>query len=214
MFIYLIFLSILPQLQTKFLLNPQYSSIIVIRHLRLNTDNEYYRIRCPYHLKHLTLTLLNYSNEHCFSLYSKSLSNFCPHFQSPCQFYSKSIPLECSSTSLHSKQVDITYQCSSNNSTFIFEENSSTTPSLDSLTYSFDNEEIMGILILGLFIVLILWLTICYICLARCRQYSFTDNCSNEKDIIVGNIAKHTHTGGIENLCLHINPFETKRLSL
>jgi len=217
MFIYIVFLFIFSQVQTKFLLNPQHSSIVVIRHIRLNTDDEHYRIRCPYHLKHLTLTLLNYSNEHCFSLYSKSLANFCPDFQSPCQFYGKSIPLECSSSSsLHSKQVDVTYQCSSNNSTFILDdEDSSTQPSLrHSLTYSYDIEEIMGIFILGLLIVVILWLTICCICFIRCRQYSYADTHFDSEDIIVGDLSKQTHTGGIENLCLHVNPFETKCLSL
>ena len=111
MSIVFLFLFILPKISGKFLLNSQSSSIIVVRHIRLTTDNEYYRIRCPYHLKHLTLTLLNYSNENCFDLYTKSINNACLNYRSPCRFHSKSLQLNCQNQP-YSKHVDVTYQCS------------------------------------------------------------------------------------------------------
>ena len=94
----LFFLSLftLPQIHGIFLLNSESSSIIVIRHIRLMTDNEYYRIRCPYHLKHLTLTLLNYSNDHCFDLHTKSIDHHCIRYRSPCRFHANSSSISLS----------------------------------------------------------------------------------------------------------------------
>lgn len=94
------------------LINTDTSSIIVVRHIRLMTDDEYHRIRCPYRLQHLTITLLNYSNDYCFQLQTKFSHELCFHRQSPCQFHAKSIRLDCLDQ-WHSNQVDITYQCSS-----------------------------------------------------------------------------------------------------
>jgi hypothetical protein len=105
------FIIILSKIHGKFLLNSESSSIIVLRHLRLITDEEYYSIRCPYHLKHLTLTLLNYSNENCFYLYTKSINQACRNYRSPCQFHAKPIQLNCHNRTF-SNHVDITYQCS------------------------------------------------------------------------------------------------------
>jgi hypothetical protein len=102
---------ILHRINGKFFLNSQSSSIIVLRHIRLTTDNEYYRIRCPYNLKYLTLTLLNYSNENCFDLYTKSINEACINYQSPCRFHAKSVQLDCNNQA-YSNLVDITYQCS------------------------------------------------------------------------------------------------------
>jgi hypothetical protein len=110
------FLLILHKINGKFFLNSQSSSIIVLRHIRLTTDNEYYRIRCPYHLKHLTLTLLNYSSEYCFDLYTKSINEACINYRSPCRFHAKSIQLDCNNRP-YSNHVDITYQCSFSPST-------------------------------------------------------------------------------------------------
>jgi hypothetical protein len=110
--IFFFYLLILTKINGKFFLNTNNSSIIVIRHIRLNTDNEYYRIRCPYNLKHLTLTLLNYSNNYCFNLYTKSIQEFCiNNYQSPCRFHAKPIQLNCHNR-LDSNHVDISYQCS------------------------------------------------------------------------------------------------------
>lgn len=107
----LLLMLIIHRIHGKFLYNSESSSIIVLRHIRLPTDNEYYRIRCPYNLNHLTLTLLNYSNGICFDLYKKSIENTCIENQSPCRFYAKSVQLSCNHLS-YSDQVDITYQCS------------------------------------------------------------------------------------------------------
>jgi hypothetical protein len=96
----------------KFLSLTGSSSISVIRHIRLSTNNEYHRIRCPYHFNSLTVTLLNYSNDNCFDIYStSSIRDTCEHHRSPCQFHAKSIRLLCHQHE-YSSQVDITYQCS------------------------------------------------------------------------------------------------------
>ncbi len=86
------------------------SSFIVLRHIRLSTDNEQYYIRCPYNLNYLNLQLLNYSNENCFNLYSTSNNNDCKNHYSPCQFQAKQVQIYCQHHS-YSKHVDITYQC-------------------------------------------------------------------------------------------------------
>ena len=111
-----VFILAFHRINGKLLLNSDSSYIIVLRHIRLSTDNEYYRIRCPYHLNHLTLTLLNYSNENCFDLYSKSINNACIEYRSPCQFLAKPVQLSCCDRS-YSNHVDITYQCTLSPST-------------------------------------------------------------------------------------------------
>jgi hypothetical protein len=88
------------------------TSFIVLRHIRLPTNDEQYHIRCPYNLNYLTLQLLNYSNENCFNLYSTSNNNACKNHQSSCQFHAKPVQLHCHYHS-YSKYVNITYQCSS-----------------------------------------------------------------------------------------------------
>jgi hypothetical protein len=103
---------ILNRINGKFLLSAESSSIIVLRHIRLSTDNEHYRIRCPYNLNHLTLTLLNYSDGNCFDLYTKSINDACIKYRSPCRFQAKPISLKCKDRP-YSNHVDITYQCSS-----------------------------------------------------------------------------------------------------
>ena len=94
------------------LINTDSSSIIVVRHIRLNTDYEYHRIRCPYRLQHLTLTLLNYSSDYCFHLQTKFIDEQCLYNRSPCRFYAKPIRLDCHNQT-YSNYVDVTYQCSS-----------------------------------------------------------------------------------------------------
>jgi hypothetical protein len=111
MSIFFLSLLILPGIHGEFLLNSESSSIIVVRHIRLITDNEYYRVRCPYHLKHITLTLLNYSNDNCFDLHTKSINNICINYRSPCRFHAKPVQLDCHNRT-YSNHVDITYQCS------------------------------------------------------------------------------------------------------
>jgi hypothetical protein len=100
---------------------------------------------------------------------------------------------------------------------------------------SFGIDESIGIFLIGLTAVFILWLTVCCIWFIHCghiheeddgkcellsfRPYEKADPNSltivteNQKPMIVGNLSGHTHTGGIENLCLHVNPFETKPIS-
>lgn len=100
-------------LETKFLLSSEGSAIIVLRHLRLITDQEFYRIRCPYRFNHLTVTLLNYSVDDCFDVYPQWKHDVCSHHRSPCRFHAKPIQLICHDELVYSSQVDITYQCSS-----------------------------------------------------------------------------------------------------
>jgi hypothetical protein len=105
-------LLMIHSIDAKFLLSAESSSIIVLRHIRLPTDHEHYRIRCPYHLNHLTLTLLNYSSGHCFDLHTKSINDACLHHRSPCRYHAKPVQLNCLDRPI-SSHVDITYQCSS-----------------------------------------------------------------------------------------------------
>jgi hypothetical protein len=248
--ILLFLLLILTRINGKFFLNSESSSIIVLRHIRLTTDNEYYRIRCPYHLNHLTLTLLNYSNENCFDIYTKSLNDACKNYRSPCRFHSKSLQLNCNHRP-YSNHVDITYQCSFSHSTTTkktslndenylntsLTEDESNPITLHSLSFPSnlsDIEETIGIFLIGLVTVFILWLTVCCLWFIRCgrkkkeddgkcellsfRPYEKDDiidfnNLSQSKPMIVGNLSGHTNTGGIENVCLHINPLENKCLS-
>jgi hypothetical protein len=108
----LVFLiAVIQPLDGKFLPSSGSSSIIVLRHIRLATDDEFYRVRCPYNLNHLTVTLLNYSTENCFNLYTGSMHNACATHRSPCRFHAKPLPMMCN-VRLYSNQVDITYQCS------------------------------------------------------------------------------------------------------
>jgi hypothetical protein len=111
MFRLFFFILILNRINGKFLSNSKSTSFIVLRHIRLLTDNEQYLIRCPYNLNYLTLKLLNYSNENCFNLYLTSVNSICLKHHSPCQFHAKPIPLHCG-YHLYSNHVDITYQCS------------------------------------------------------------------------------------------------------
>jgi hypothetical protein len=105
------FLLILNKIHGNSLSNLASSSYIVLRHIRLSTDNEQYHIRCPSNLNYLTLQLLNYSNGNCFNLYSTSDNNTCRNHYSPCQFHAKPVQLYCN-YHLYSNYVDITYQCS------------------------------------------------------------------------------------------------------
>ena len=100
---------VLTQVHGMFLFNPEISSFIVLRHLRISTDNEQYYIGCPDDLNHITLRLLNYSNENCFNLHSTS--TLCVNHNSPCKFHAEPVQLHCNHHS-YSNHVDITYQCS------------------------------------------------------------------------------------------------------
>lgn len=102
--------AVIQPLDTKFLSSSGSSSIIVLRHIRLPTDEEFYRVRCPYNLNHLTVTLLNYSAENCFDLYTSTMHNACATHRSPCRFHAKPLQMMCNAR-LYSNQVDITYQC-------------------------------------------------------------------------------------------------------
>ncbi|CAF1599862.1 unnamed protein product [Adineta ricciae] len=193
-------LFIINKANGKFVLNAESSSIIVLRHIRLMTDDEYYRIRCPYHLNHLTLTLLNYSNGICYDLYTKSINDGCMNYRSPCRYHAKPIQLSCNSQP-YSKHVDITYQCSSSPSKLsrIFlpdNEKKSTSPianhlpllstrhppkaaTVHALTFpsmSSHIEESIGIFLVGLVTVFLLWLTVCCIWFMRCGHINEEDD--------------------------------------
>ena len=97
----------------------------------------------------------------------------------------------------------------------------------------------MGILLIGLLVVLILWLTVCCTWFIHCdhrRRRRLADESngkcellsiqpyqridlldlklrSNQSSMIVGNLSGHTRTGGLENLSLNVNPLENRRMS-
>ena len=77
----------------KFLTNPQAPAFVLLRHIRFPTDDQQYKIHCPYNLNHLTLQLLNYSNTYCFNLYSvyKCMSKPRISMLLPCQISSTSL---------------------------------------------------------------------------------------------------------------------------
>jgi hypothetical protein len=95
---------------------------------------------------------------------------------------------------------------------------------------SFDIEETIGIFLFTLAAVLILWLAVCCVWFIRrghinsddddgkCellafRPYQASDLMDFTQPTIVGNLSGHTNTGGIENICLHVNPLENKPIS-
>jgi hypothetical protein len=99
---------------------------------------------------------------------------------------------------------------------------------------SFGIEETIGIFVIGIGAVFILWLTVCCAWFIRCDHINEEDNgkcellsfhpyqkpnlidftiLSENKPMIVGNLSGHTITGGLENVCLHVNPLENKRIS-
>jgi len=118
----------------------------------------------------------------------------------------------------------------------------SSSPPSDTLTLhalsfpssSFGIEESIGIFLIGITAVFILWLTVCCTWFTRCghmneeddgkcellsiRPYQKTDLIdftilSEHKPMIAGNLSGHISTGGLENVCLHVNPLENKRIS-
>jgi hypothetical protein len=99
---------------------------------------------------------------------------------------------------------------------------------------SFGIEESIGLFLIGIAGVFILWLTICCIWFIHCGHINEEDDgkcellsiqpyqkpdlidfkiLSEHKSMIVGNLSGHTSTGGLENVCLHVNPLENKRIS-
>lgn len=90
---------------------------------------------------------------------------------------------------------------------------------------------------MGLILVFILWSTVCSIWLCRCGQNLRTDEddgkcellsirpyeksdtidltllSSSDNSMIVGSLYGQTSTGGIDNICLHVNPLENQLLS-
>ena len=101
-------------------------------------------------------------------------------------------------------------------------------------------EESMGILLIGLLVVLILWLTVCCTWFIHCDHRRRRRRLGDESDgkcellsvqpyqkidlldfklradqssLIVGNLSGHTRTGGLENLSLNVNPLENRRMS-
>ena len=99
----------------------------------------------------------------------------------------------------------------------------------------FGIEESIGIFLIGLAAVFILWFTVCCVWLIHCDHSRDDDDdgkcellsirrfekatlmdfpiLSEPSPAIVGKLSGHTSTGGIENLCLHVNPFDNKRIA-
>ncbi len=199
MSIFFFLILFLTGIHGKFLFNPASSSFIVLRHIRLSTDNEQYRIRCPYNLNHLNLQLLNYSNDDCFNLYSGSDNNHCHTQQSPCQFHAKSVQLHCNHHS-YSNYVDITYQCSYKNT----KETYSQTIISDS---SNNQDEIISLFLIGLGIVITIWIFICCIWFICCHDNEDDDDDDDDDN------KNPPRSYSRPNLSLHLNPFETNRIS-
>lgn len=98
-------------------------------------------------------------------------------------------------------------------------------------------EESLGIVLVSLILVCILWLTVCSVCFLRCGQHDNDDDennskcellairsydksemidltiVSSSKSAIVGSLYGQTSTGGIDNVCLHVNPLDNQLLS-
>ena len=175
-----------------FLFNPDNSAFIVLRHIRLATDNEQYRIRCPYNFNHLTVQLLNYSTDHCFNLYSGLNHQACANQQSPCQFHAKSVQLHCDHHS-YSNAVDITYQCS--------HKQTKITYSQPVLSDSLNQDEILSLFLVGLGIVITISIFTCCIWFICCQ-----DNLDDDDD-------NDQQKNSSRSLSLHLNPLESNRLS-
>ena len=113
-------------------------------------------------------------------------------------------------------------------------ENSITLHALSFSSSSSGLEETLGMFLVGLIVVLILWFTVCCTWFARCghlpeqvhgkcellscQPFSKGDRINwtildERSPMVVGNLTSQTRTGGLENLSLHVNPFENKRMS-
>ncbi len=204
--IFLIFFLI--RIHGKFLFNPDSSSFIVLRHIRLSTDNEQYRIRCPYNLNHLNLQLLNYSNGNCFNLYSGLNNNVCQTQRSPCQFQAKSIQLHCNHHS-YSNYVDITYQCSYKQMKNTFSQSI--------ISDSSNQDETISLFLIGFGIIMTIWMFTCCIWFICCHddgdEDEDNDDDKNSQLVSHRSYSKTNIHDFRNNLSFHINPFETKHIS-
>ncbi|UJR14732.1 hypothetical protein I4U23_001724 [Adineta vaga] len=203
----------------KFLTNPESSTYVLLRHIRFLTNDEHYFIRCPYNFNHLTLQLLNYSNEFCFNLYSTSSNNACRNHQSPCQFHAKSLLLRCTHHS-YSDYVDISYQCSYK--MIISPPVRQKTFTLHALTFPTnfsDPEETIALFLISLGIVLTLWILICCICLIHCRSQRHKSESSqllsyrSYPKVDQNLLSKKNNSNMVDNICLHVNPLESNHIS-
>ncbi|CAF4579846.1 unnamed protein product, partial [Rotaria sp. Silwood2] len=158
------FILIFSKIHGKFLSNSESSSFIFLRHIRLFTDDQQYRIRCPYNLNNINIQLLNYSNENCFNLYLASNNNVCINHYLPCQYHAKPVQLNCNHHS-YSKYVDITYQCSYK--TTISSDLQRNTFTLETFSFPINSskyEESIALFLIGISIIIILWIIIFCIC--------------------------------------------------
>ena len=99
---------------------------------------------------------------------------------------------------------------------------------------SFRTEESIGLFLIGFAAVFILWLTVCCMWFIRCGHINKEDGKEHElfsfepyqkpdiinfkslsetKPMIVGNLSGQANTGGLDNICVHVNPLENKRVS-
>ncbi|CAF0809511.1 unnamed protein product [Adineta steineri] len=213
----LVFLILsLNEIHGKFLTNPESSSFVLLRHIRLLTNDEPYYIRCPYNLNHLTLQLLNYSNAYCSNLYSTSNNNQCQNHQSPCRLHAKRIQLHCNHHS-YSNHVDVSYQCSYK--TVVSPPIRHKTFTLHALSFPTnfaDSEESIVLFVISFGIVITLWIFICCICFIRCRH-------ANEKCQLLSYqsypkvnhnlLSKKNNSKIADNICLHVDPYESNHIS-
>ena len=219
----------------KFLTNPQAPAFVLLRHIRFPTDDQQYKIHCPYNLNHLTLQLLTSSNTYCFNLYSVSGINACQNHESPCYFHAKSLPLRCNHH-FYSDYVDISYQCSykyvsvpKKLSIYKFSSRMVISPPtrrrsfiLHALTFptSFSNsEETIALFLISLGTVLTLWILICCIWLIRCRGYRHQNDTSqlfsyrSYPQIDQNCLSKRNNPTSTDNICFHVNPLESNHIS-
>lgn len=112
---------------------------------------------------------------------------------------------------------------------------------LHALTYPSNSsgiEEIFGMFLVGMIIVLILWLTVCCTWFIHCDHQRRREKLNHDEDdgrceflsyqrpfekswtliddrhrypsSIVGNVNRQTHTGGLEHLSILVNPMEIR----
>ncbi|CAF3681783.1 unnamed protein product [Rotaria sp. Silwood1] len=214
------------QIHGKFLSNSESSSFIFFRHIRLPTDDQQYSIRCPYNLNHLNIKLLNYSNEHCFNLYSTSNNNnnnnICINHHLPCQFHAKSIQLHCKHHS-YSKYVDITYQCLYK--TTISSNIQHNTFTLHTFSFPINSEESIALFLIVISIIIIFWIIFFCFCFIYYRHDDNNNNNDDEHDLLSQQsyikddiidfnlLSMKNHSIIVDNLCLHVNPFDNNHIS-
>lgn len=203
----LLLLLLLP-IDGKSLFTSNHPSLIVLRHVHLSTDEQIHSIQCPADFHRLTFQLLNYSNEFCFNLYSPS--NICRNNHSFCQFHAKPIQLSCHNHSV-SKFVDISYQCSYEDTMYAF---SSTSTSATALPPSINQDETLSLFLIGFGLILTIWIFFCCIWFICCQDDVDDDDDIDDHDDDHENHSQFSrHRSSWKKSSPTIDPLENKSIS-